>query len=346
MLDILRCPHCDGSLVRIDFEVGKCLLDCRTCGRLYPVVDGIAVLCDDSRKNKAFEIGILHRFLGMSDIVNDQKIGEEIKRIKGAEDTASWEWDDVEFWDKRYREKWERRKNYSLERTFDQWRDRLWQRAPLVKKIMDSEHRGKQSIILDVGSGEGQNMLLFRGSSLFYIAADMSYYALRLAKYYNSSMFSKAMFILCPADRIPVEKNAVDIIICFGILHHCPCKERTLLSLNPLLKERGYLVLHEPYERRSITPSFLKLKAEKSAHEERIDRTLLGDTLNSLECLMMEEGHSILFGFVMRVLGKIVMRKEWMFKVLMKVDKSFLISFGWMHPGLGAGDIRGVWRKK
>ncbi|MBC8458552.1 MAG: hypothetical protein H8D67_11215 [Deltaproteobacteria bacterium] len=61
---------------------------------------------------------------------------------------------------------------------------------------------------------------------------------------------------------------------------------------------------------------------------------------------MMEEGHSILFGFVMRVLGKIVMRKEWMFKVLMKVDKSFLISFGWMHPGLGAGDIRGVWRKK
>ncbi len=41
LLEILRCPGCLGDLRALDDERG---LECLTCGRIYPINDGIPVM--------------------------------------------------------------------------------------------------------------------------------------------------------------------------------------------------------------------------------------------------------------------------------------------------------------
>lgn len=43
ILDILACPKCLGSLTLVENSAGNGL-DCPSCGKVYPVKDGIPVL--------------------------------------------------------------------------------------------------------------------------------------------------------------------------------------------------------------------------------------------------------------------------------------------------------------
>jgi ubiquinone/menaquinone biosynthesis C-methylase UbiE/uncharacterized protein YbaR (Trm112 family) len=348
-LNFLCCPHCGSELSKINFEEDKFLLHCASCDRIYPFIDGIAILCEDSKKNKGFEIDILSSFLGKVGGI-DKKVGGEIEKIRLTKTKTQWEWEDVEFWDRIYQEKWKKRTKYSSEDRFFHWQDRLWQRALLANKLKSLLDSKKQNVLLDVGCGEGQNMLLFEKtmlSRLLYIGIDMSFYGLKLARYLNEKLFPDFLFILCPADRIPLKKNSVDIITCFGVLHHCPQKEKTLSSFDPLLKNRRFLLLHEPYNKPSVTPPFLKLKVLESAHEERIERPLLRRALSRLgyRPLIAIESYSFLFGFLMRFLPKFMVKNGLLFRLTLKLDTVFIKIFSRFSPKLGPGDFRGLYQK-
>jgi hypothetical protein len=47
LLDLLRCPACRGVVRPHDHEQG---LLCASCGRLYPIVDGIPVMLVDEAR--------------------------------------------------------------------------------------------------------------------------------------------------------------------------------------------------------------------------------------------------------------------------------------------------------
>ena len=48
LLDLLRCPACRGVVRPHDQERG---LLCASCGRIYPIVDGIPVMLVDEARN-------------------------------------------------------------------------------------------------------------------------------------------------------------------------------------------------------------------------------------------------------------------------------------------------------
>jgi hypothetical protein len=41
LLEILRCPACHGEIDPLEGDLG---LECRACGRIYPIRDGIPVM--------------------------------------------------------------------------------------------------------------------------------------------------------------------------------------------------------------------------------------------------------------------------------------------------------------
>ncbi|HXV75507.1 MAG TPA: Trm112 family protein [Candidatus Polarisedimenticolaceae bacterium] len=41
LLEILRCPACHGEIRPVDDDSG---LECRSCGRIYPIRDGIPIM--------------------------------------------------------------------------------------------------------------------------------------------------------------------------------------------------------------------------------------------------------------------------------------------------------------
>jgi len=44
LLEILRCPACHGEIDQLKADQG---LECRDCGRIYPIRDGIPVMLID-----------------------------------------------------------------------------------------------------------------------------------------------------------------------------------------------------------------------------------------------------------------------------------------------------------
>lgn len=346
---LLCCPHCGSKLGRLKSKGSNFLLFCKSCERVYPVIDKIFILCDDKYKNKALELRFLSSFVGKLDSNDENKLTNEIARLNNSQIESSWELEDVQFWNKEYKRRWNEKLNYTNKIRYSNWRFRLWQRKPLVQKWSDEVNSSPQ-ILLDVGCGEGQNMLLFQNLSpvpILYIAIDMSFYALKVAQYFNSKLFSESLFILCPADNIPLKPNSVDTIICFGILHHCPHKENTLFFLDALLKKDGYLMFHEACERPICYPAFLKPHVEESVHEERVNINALENVIHKLsyQPLLLFKGHSILLSFLTRYFNKIILANERLFNLILQIDGLCVSVFGKISPKLGAGDIRGLYKK-
>lgn len=346
MCDLLRCPHCEKGLDNICVANDKALQYCSYCGRIYPVVDGVAIMCDDFRKNKAFETKILNEFIQNIDSSLAKKLNNEIERISNITQSSNWEWDDVEFWDKKYRDKMTRNDIMSLINNYDQWLDRLWERETLIEIVENGDVLYGDAVIVDVGCGEAQNTKLFNNQFDYYIGVDLSFNALKLAKLRTNGKFKATMFILSPADNIPIKKESVDIITCFGILHHCPKKEKTVVGLNKLLRKNGLLVLHEAYKRISFSPRFLRDGRIQSAHEDRIERNDLRHILDEMKCLFIKEGHSFFYGFMMRFFSRNILKKRAYFNALEKVDKIILWLLKAINPKLAFGDVRGVWKKR
>jgi CRISPR/Cas system-associated protein endoribonuclease Cas2 len=142
-------------------------------------------------------------------------------------------------------------------------------------------------------------------------------------------------------DNIPLASEFIDIILFFGILHHTLLKQKILYKFTKILKPGGYIILHEPIFRPSITPKILKKSTETSKHEERISkRLILNETYKTREIINLFEGCGIFFGAMMRFFGKFILKNKKIFRFIEYTDLFFIKLLERFHPALGPGDIR------
>ena len=101
----------------------------------------------------------------------------------------------------------------------------------------------KTGILLDIGSGNARNLILFESQNWQHIASDISFELLK-----NSINLEKNTINLLNnnANSIPLKKNSVDLALCIATIHHFREKAEVIIVLNnisKILKEDCLLVL-------------------------------------------------------------------------------------------------------
>ena len=101
----------------------------------------------------------------------------------------------------------------------------------------------KSGIILDIGSGNGRNLILFQEKNYNLIASDLSFSLL-------SSLVSlpaqKTQIVNNDMRILPLKKKIADFVLLIASIHHLRRKKDMLRVLNEItfvLKNEGYLIL-------------------------------------------------------------------------------------------------------
>jgi len=119
-----------------------------------------------------------------------------------------------------------------------------WNRTLPRKKILERLPQGlNESIILEVGCGASRTLCDVYGKSIpNYVGLDLSFYACRLAQ----KRLPRGLFVQASAESLPFKDSSIDVMIAYGSLHHLPGHERSVASLLPVIKTKGYLVGSDP----------------------------------------------------------------------------------------------------
>ena len=344
--EIVACPDCNRKLGGININRQLLGFFCESCGTIFPMKDDIPILLAKRTRSYDLEHGLINNI--RQEALN-HSIGWLSKYIDKTQDLlnsrrnkASWEWEDEEYWSRTYTEE-------STAVVYKNWNDRIWQRQFLVEHLA-AQTSLKGKVILDVGCGEGQNfrLLLSRycDETTLYLATDISLAGLKLNQAHNTH--KNSLYILCSADSLSVQRETIDVLCYFGILHHTERKAATIPEDSKLLKKGGYILIHEPLSRPSpLLPSFLKPKTEESAHEERIHKHELLAQLDNKELKIIAARwmHTIFLQGMMMLFRNIMINNKTFFRFISNIDILLVKLAGPFIPFFKAGDTMMVVKK-
>ena len=348
---LLRCPDCKSSLTfqRIDkvegFDDG--ILVCGVCEHIYPVADGIPILLRTGTRNTKMELAIFERFLDKSkDPLIIERINREAELLRSIKFVGSWEWDDVEFWDKAYQTNWEKLQKGD-ESFFEKLLpERLLQRRPemgLIKKFTQ-EYSG---VTIEVGAGTATytKPLIDSAPESSYVAVDMSLYGLKIRRKLMNA--PKSLYVLASIDNLPFPDESIDCMILIGILHHAEHKEQTLPKLKKLMAQNGIIYLDEVLHRPSFLPHTDKIRGQNiSLHEEYIFREPLDHILaqsGRIEYYVLF--NTPFYNFCIKKLQAFVVSGGAAYGAVRLIDKILMKSIGKIMPSFKAGAISVIWKR-
>lgn len=98
-------------------------------------------------------------------------------------------------------------------------------------------------VLVDIGTGNGRNLALFKNQEWHFLASDLS---LDLLKNLVELPIQKLHILNNDMRRIPIRRNAADIILCIATAHHLENKEEiieALRNISTILKPKGYIIL-------------------------------------------------------------------------------------------------------
>lgn len=349
MLKYLRCPNCHGNLTHFNSReksTSDGLLICAACDSIFPITDGIPVLFKDSIRNPDFEIPLFEKYESKCPSELRKKIIAQKDKLMKSEFASSWEWDDVDYWEKHYETEY--KKMVNGDETFEDnlWRERVYQRKKEMA-ILQKRNYFPEGIICEVGAGTAtySKGILSVNSDRVYIALDMSLHALKIRRRLLSH--SPSLYVLASIDNIPLKNECVAAMLLIGILHHSERKEKTLNDLKNHLVSNGVIYLDEVISR----PSFLKHReiikgVDVSLHEESINYSQLIEILGwdgSIEYHVVF--NTPFYRFSTLYLKRFMTRNMFFYKSIRAFDYLFRKLLGSFLPSFKAGEVSVIWRK-
>lgn len=102
-----------------------------------------------------------------------------------------------------------------------------------------------ESIVLEVGGGDGSTACKLYDSELILIQSDISFGMVKKAKVKASinQVNHNSIYSVFDAEQIPCRDRSVDAVIIVAALHHLPSPELFLKEVNRVLKPGGHLIV-------------------------------------------------------------------------------------------------------
>lgn len=104
--------------------------------------------------------------------------------------------------------------------------------------------KGKK--LLDVGTGLGETAVYFALQGAEVTATDISPRMIERAKQLASYHQTQIKGIVCPAEKLDLPDNHVDICYAANVLHHVTDRKSTLQEIHRVLKPNGLIVSWDP----------------------------------------------------------------------------------------------------
>lgn len=348
--EYLSCPNCKAEFkyYNVDsLESSDGILICQKCDGLFPVRSGIPVLFKDEVRNTNLEITMLEDIVNGMDAQLRGRIIDEKNRLSKLKFCTTWEWEDVKYWDKVYREKWEEMNDNVGPFDDSTYPIRVLQREPEIK-MMCQDNFIPTGIILEVGAGTAtysRNIVNIK-KDFIYAAVDMSLYALMIRRKLTDR--PNSLFLMASVDNLPFKDKCVSAMLLIGILHHSERKEETIPDLKKLMVPGGIIYLNEALSR----PSFLSHRnivkgIDVSLHEETINYNLLMEILGRFGHI----DYHIIFNtpfyqFASRYFMSLVIVNRLFYKIFRVIDDIARMSLGMLLPSFKAGEVSIIWRNQ
>lgn len=324
----------------------------QTGDRLFPILHGIPILFDDNRLQPPYIVPFIEA------VQQESKDPEQIKIIdryleflSNHKPKSIWEFEDIVFWDARYKSMYEQVIGSNYTETHKG--HRLFQRIPFLKKIKPSLN-GNSSLLLEIGCGNCHTVRHINRytdidiSDYQYIGTDASYYACLLSK--SLIKHSKAEFIVCTGDNVPLGNHIADILVILGVMHHMPEKEKSLTHIVTLLKDNGYCLMHEALVFKSFRqlfsfPPFRQIiekwfpKPEESEHEERIHLDNFMNEVNGMMDIIMIKKVGGMYILSLKFFSSLMNRNRIFHDIVGVSDKAVINSLGRVFPQWDSKEI-------
>lgn len=118
--------------------------------------------------------------------------------------------------------------------------------------------------VVDIGCGTGEIIknLVSKYPNVKFTGVDLSEKMLEQAK---DKLCKKAVFILGDAERLPLESDSFDLVICNDSFHHYPNPQQAICEFNRILKKDGILLLSDywkPWLLRQIMNVFIRFSKD------------------------------------------------------------------------------------
>jgi ubiquinone/menaquinone biosynthesis C-methylase UbiE len=130
----------------------------------------------------------------------------------------------------------------SIAKSFDKTRRKTWQEC-----IDFIDSTSKDSVIVDVGSGNGRHLIPSAKQCKHAIGIDISREMLKvIQEKINDEKISNTILIHSTAENIPIKDNSVDAVLYIATLHSIPGRENRIKSLKEIkriLKDDGKLIV-------------------------------------------------------------------------------------------------------
>lgn len=241
--------------------------------------------------------------------------------------------------------KWDKQETYestNMKKETGMWlRNRYGDIRSLFAAPLNSDF-----MFLDAGCGSGYTTLelfpLDILSKLTYIGVDISF-AVDVAKKRFEERNIHASFLQADINRLPFDKNSMDLIYSEGVLHHTDSTQKAIFHLSALLKPGGYFLFYVYNKKgpiREFTDDYIRDQLKSLPPEEAwsalTELTKLGKILgdlnievdieNDIPLLQIEKGKINLQRFIYWHVFKAYYRPD------MTLDEMLHVNFDWYAP--------------
>ena len=135
---------------------------------------------------------------------------------------------------------------------------------PLYKKYVSNESR-----VLDIGCGGGPMSLYFANQGAYVKGIDLSEKAIAENLKTKDHFGLKNLEFACEDFMDFEDVNTYDVILLTEVLEHIPDDKGSLLKINTLLKEKGYLLMSVPSSNAPLHKKYMK-RYGKDPFDERV----------------------------------------------------------------------------